>query len=65
MMQIRHAVYRDRQGFLICGKDSISRDIRIFTETRASAERIRTKVKAGEQIVLADFQIPTEKRCSN
>jgi len=60
MIQIRAHVYRDRVGFLICGRDAIGRSVRIFTETRVSAEHIRDKVKRGEQTELADFSYGAE-----
>lgn len=56
-LQIRKHTYRDRDGFLICGKDLKGRSLRIFTETRASAEVIRQKKRAGKEIVLEDFYI--------
>ena len=56
-LQIRRTVYRNREGFLICGRCEHSGifGTRIFTLTRPSAERIRDKVKVGQEITTADF----------
>ena len=56
-LQIRTAVYRGQEGFTISGaKPGSTQRVKIFTKTRNSAERIRDKVKAGQEIELADFQ---------
>jgi len=53
--QIRKTIYRNREGYLICGGGHGMFGCRIFTETRESAERIRDKKRAGEEILLSDF----------
>ena len=55
-LQIRRKTYRGDDGFLICGRDGLGRSVSVFTLTRTSAERIRDKVRAGEQIEGADFE---------
>lgn len=58
MIQIRKHTYRGTDGFLVCGKPPGARirRVRIFTETRSSAERIKRKVKAGQDIGVEDFK---------
>lgn len=48
--QIRKTIYRDKPGFLIVGPRA-----RVFAETRAAAEHIRDKLKAGLSITTFDF----------
>lgn len=55
MLQIRESTYRGEDGFLICGRDAYGRRAKVFTTTRASAEHIRRKLKAGEEIGVEDF----------
>lgn len=54
-LQIRRAIYRGQPGFLIIGGPGLY-GVRIFTLTRSSAERIRDKVRRGEQTTLDDFR---------
>jgi hypothetical protein len=54
-LAIRPSTYRGRNGYLISGRDGRGRQVSIFTVTRASAERIRDKVRAGRRVELDDF----------
>jgi hypothetical protein len=66
-LQIRRQVYRNREGFLICGRSKnhpTSFPIRIFTETRISAEHIRAKINRGEQTTTEDFHYGEQVRAS-
>lgn len=56
-LSIRKSTYRDRSGFSISGRDARGRSVNIFAETRAAAEHIREKVKAGEDVASADFAV--------
>ncbi len=56
-LQIREGDYRDKPGFHITGNDATGRPVRIFTETRASAEHIKAKLQRGEDTTVADFEI--------
>jgi hypothetical protein len=52
---VRPSTYRRKPGFTIREYiDGRPRSV-IFTETRTSAERIRAKLHADEEIALADF----------
>ena len=55
-LQIRRRTAKSPVGFLIVGRDSYGRSVKIFTLSRVSAEKIRDKVRAGEIIELADFE---------
>lgn len=46
-LQIRSSVYQGRDGFLICGKDNLGRNVSIFAETREEAELVKINKKAG------------------
>lgn len=54
-LRITATIYRRRPGFLISGRDTSNCRISIFAETRESAEYIRSKVKAGQEITFKDF----------
>jgi hypothetical protein len=55
---IKAKAYRGQEGFLIYGKDAYGRNISIHTTSRASADRIKAKLKNGEEISLKDFAHP-------
>lgn len=57
MIQIRKSTYRSKPGFTISGLSPKGHHVKIFTETRSSAEHIRDKVKRGEEIELGDFSV--------
>lgn len=57
MLQIRSKVYRGKPGFSIHGTDPRGRSVRIFAESRVAAERIREKVKRGEEVNVEDFKL--------
>lgn len=44
---VRAFRYRDRDGFLVAGRDTEGREVDVFVEDRAGADRIRSAVKAG------------------
>lgn len=64
VVQIRRKRYRGKYGWLVLGYAKRQRGepfadwwhVSIFTETRTSAEKIRKRVKAGEDVQLADFE---------
>lgn len=58
VVQVRPGTYRDEPGFKISGTDPRGRRVSIFARTRESAEHIRTKVLAGQDIDVADFADP-------
>lgn len=55
-LQIRQSTYRGKEGFTIVGRAPDGKKVRMFALTRAAAEHIREKVKAGEEITQADFR---------
>ncbi|HXM59175.1 MAG TPA: hypothetical protein VOB72_27510 [Candidatus Dormibacteraeota bacterium] len=55
-LSIRPTTYRGEDGFLVYGRDGAGSKVSIFTTTRGSAERIRERVKAGEQTTAEDFE---------
>lgn len=56
-LQIRRSKYHGKDGWLICGTEPDGwRTVSIFVEGRKRAERIREKVRRGEEITLKDFQ---------
>lgn len=58
VVRIRKHTYRDREGWLIYGRPKNGGGIfgvKIFTESRASAELLRAKVKANEETTIMDF----------
>lgn len=59
MIQVRPTTYRRQEGYLICGRDSAARKVRIFTTTRASANHIAQKLRRNETIIPEDFH-PTQ-----
>ena len=56
-LQIRKHVYRNRQGFLICGRGRHSGifGTQVFTEDRGCAERMRAKLNRGEHLTVQDW----------
>lgn len=52
---IRPSTYQGEAGFLIYGRDPAGRNVSIFATLREDAERIRDKVKRGEQTVPIDW----------
>jgi hypothetical protein len=55
-LQIRKATYRGKPGFHIEGRVTPGDFMtRVFTESRESAERIKAKLRAGEEIKTEDF----------
>jgi len=59
-LQIRRTT-RGNGGFLIVGPGRGIFSTSIFTHTRASAERIRDKVRRGEDITHADFVLDLDE----
>jgi hypothetical protein len=59
---IRAGTHRDKPGFRVSGKDTMGRSVKIFTESRSSAEHIREKVRMGRGIDSADFAPQNKKR---
>jgi hypothetical protein len=57
-IRIAPGTYRNRQGFNISGTDLRGRSVRIFTESRASAEHIRERIRDGHAICVEDFRDP-------
>lgn len=58
-LQIRRHVYRDREGWLICGRNQYSGifGTQVFIiGARADAERVRAKLNRGEQLTVDDFR---------
>lgn len=53
---IRPKTWRGEPGFLVSGRDSRGRSVSIFASNRDDAERIRDKVKAGQQTVPSDWR---------
>ncbi len=45
------------RGFSITGRDPAGRRVKCWTMSRDSAERIRDKIRAGENIRPADFTL--------
>jgi hypothetical protein len=60
-LQIRRAVHRGKNGFLVTGL-STHHHVRIFAETRPVAEHLRDKLKQGAEIVPSDFE-PRARWC--
>ena len=55
---IRVSTYRGVNGFLVYGIGGGAwPKPRVFTETRESAEKIKARLKAGEDITLEDFRL--------
>ena len=57
-LQIRPTTYRDTPGFQIVGKDPLGRAVKVFTESRGSADVIKARIAAGEDPRAADFKDP-------
>lgn len=55
---IRAKNWRGRDGFLIYGIGGGGFGTSIFTQTRASAERIREREYAGQEITAEDWALP-------
>lgn len=54
MLSIRKSNYRNQEGFLICGSYE-HRGVAVFTKTRTSAELIKQKLLAKEELKVEDF----------
>ena len=55
-LAIRPTKFRGEVGYLVCGRDTKHRRVSIFTATMGSAEHIRQRVKAGQEITYSDFE---------
>lgn len=55
-LRILAHTYRNRPGYLITGRDTKGRSCRVFVSTRPIAEKVRAKIRAGDEITTADFQ---------
>ena len=55
-LRITAKAYRGKPGFLVSGRDLRHRTVSIWAETRAAAERIKTKVTEGRDITEEDFR---------
>lgn len=55
-VRIATHTYRRVPGFLVMMCGHAWRRDRIFTHTRTSAERIKAKMLAGEEVTLKDFE---------
>jgi len=51
-LQIRQSTYRNQEGFTVTGRVTPDQSwpVSIFTRSRVSAEKIRDRIKAGEEI---------------
>jgi hypothetical protein len=54
-LAIRSYIYRGTTGFLVYGRGAQGHRVSVFATTRTAAERIRDKLRAGEEIGVADF----------
>jgi hypothetical protein len=61
MISVRRSVYRNKNGFIVTGRDDQGRHISIFAETYEVAQHIADKVRRGEQTTVADFQPPAQR----
>lgn len=59
-LRITATTYRGEPGFLISGRDNQDRKVSVFCKDKGSAEHIRAKIKAGEEISVADFKTKKE-----
>lgn len=48
-LSVRPHRYHDQDGFLISGRDAYNRGVKIFSRSRAEAERMRGELKAGQE----------------
>lgn len=56
-LQVRAKVYRHKPGYKISGRlPDRAFPVSVWTETRASAEKIRARLKAGQQIQEGDWK---------
>jgi hypothetical protein len=55
-LRITAKTHQGRPGFLVSGRDLRHRTVSIWAETRAAAERIKTKVTEGHEITKEDFR---------
>lgn len=55
-LRIIGKVSQGKPGFLVTGRDLRHRTVSIWAPTREAAERIKTKIAAGEEINQEDFR---------
>ena len=55
-LRITAKTHQGAPGFLVSGRDLRHRTVSIWAETRAAAERIKTKVTEGRDITEEDFR---------
>lgn len=54
-LSIRKKTYRDKEGYVISGKNPRGQHVSIFTTSLRSAMHIKVKQQRGEDINLIDF----------